>query len=102
MTLDEMKLLYTKAMGRDARMDLTTSKSFTLRVWDGMDGVWCDVVANVDLGFALRQWCERTENGTKATSFNDIDYYKIFPAELRMRYSGSNTMFRDDESDDDR
>lgn len=99
MTLDEMKLLYTEKMGRDARMDLTTSKSFTLRVWDGMDGCWCDVVASVDLAFALRAWCERTENGTKATSFNDIDYYKIFAADTHMLFSGGFTM-HDGEGDE--
>lgn len=100
MTLDEMKLLYTKAMGRDARMDLTTSKSFTLRVWDGMDGVWCDVVSNVDLAFALREWCKQTENGTKHTKYDDIDYYKIFPANTHMLFSGGFTMRDGMESDD--
>lgn len=100
MTLDEMKLLYTKAMGEAARMDLTTSKSFTLRVWDGMDGVWCDVVSNVDLGFALREWCKQTADGTKATCYDDIDYYKIFPSDKHLLYSGGFTMFRDNDDED--
>lgn len=103
MTLDEMKLLYTKVMGRDARMDLTTSKSFTVRLWDGMDGVWCDLpeATNVDLAFAMRTWCERTNDGTQNTKYGDIDYYKIFSAETKLMYSGGHTMFRDDESDDE-
>jgi len=99
MTLDEMKLLYTKTMGAVARMDLTTSKTFTLRVWDGMDGVWCDVVANVELGFALREWCKQTEDGTKRTCYDDIDYYKIFPADRHMLFSDGFTM-RDMGEDD--
>jgi len=97
MTLDEMKLLYTKTMGAVARMDLTTSKTFTLRVWDGMDGVWCDVVANVELGFALREWCKHTADGTKATKYDDIDYYKIFSADVHMLFSDDFTMRGDDE-----
>ena len=97
MTLDEMKLLYTEKMGADARMNLTTSKSFTLRVWDGMDGCWCDVMTG-DLGFALRAWCERTANGTKATSYDDIDYYKIFPTDTKMLWSDGFTM-RGEEND---
>jgi len=97
MTIDEMKTLYASKMDVAARLDLTTSKSFTLRVWDGMDGCWCDVVANVDLAFALRSWCERTENGTKATSYSDIDYYKIFPADTKMLWSSDFTMRGDDE-----
>lgn len=95
MTLDEMKVLYRSKMGFSHELDAATS--FTLRVFDGMDGCWCDVVANVDLAFALRAWCERTENGTKATSYSDIDYYKIFAADTHMLYNGDFTMRGDDE-----
>lgn len=95
MNLDEMKKLYQSKMGLSHELD--EAAAVTLRVWDGMDGCWCDVVANVNLAFALREWCRRTENGTKATSFHDIDYYRIFPAGRTMLYSGGHTMFRDDD-----
>jgi hypothetical protein len=90
MTIDEMKTLYKSKMGFSHDLDAATS--FTLRVWDGMDGCWCDVVANVDLAFALKAWCERTRDGTKATCYDDIDYYRIFPADTRMLWSGDFTM----------
>lgn len=95
-----MKTLYADKMGAAARLDLTTSKSFTLRVCDGMDGCWCDVVTSVDLAFALRAWCERTANGTKATCYDHIDYYKIFPADTKMLWSGDFTMRGEEENDD--
>lgn len=96
MTLAEMQQLYMRVMGVNA---WSADDKFTLRVWDGMDGCWCDVVTNVDLAFALRAWCERTENGTKATSYSDIDYYKIFTADTKLLYSDGFTM-RGEESDD--
>lgn len=94
MTLGEMLQLYMRVMGVNA---WSTDDKFTLRVFDGMDGCWCDVVANVDLAFALRAWCERTADGTKATSYGDIDYYKIFLADTKMLYSGDFTMRGDDQ-----
>lgn len=90
MNLDDMKTLYQSKMGS---MDaLNAAASVTLRLWDGMDGVWCDVVTSVDLAFALRAWCERTVNGEHNTKYGDIDYYKIFPADTRMLYSDDFTM----------
>lgn len=94
MTLDEMKVLYQSKMGFAHELD--AAQSFTLRVWDGMDGCWCDVTADVDLAFALRAWCENTANGTKNTGYGDIDYYRIFPAEMKMLYSGDFTMRGDE------
>lgn len=69
---------------------------FTVRLWNGSDGVWCDVVTNVDRATALATWCERTHNGTKHTSFADFDYYDIFPATTRMTFSGAHTMRGED------
>lgn len=82
MTLDEMKTLYVKTMG--FAHEIEGKGPFTVRVYDGMDRCWCDVVAGVDLAFALRCWCERTKNGTEKTCYDHIDYYKIFPADTRM------------------
>jgi hypothetical protein len=94
MNLDEMKALYKNKMG--FAHELETAPSFTLRVWDGMDGCWTDVVAGVDLAFALRAWCERTKDGAHNTAYKDIDYYKIFPADTKMLYSDDFTMRGDD------
>ena len=72
----------------------TANTKFTVRVWDGMDGCWCDCEAGVELDKALEVWAERTKNGTEKTKFADIDYYCIFPADTRMFWNGDNEMFR--------
>jgi hypothetical protein len=69
---------------------------FTVRLWDGMDGAWMDLreATNVPLEKALEVWDDRTKGGTQASTFHDIDYYKIFPADTEMHYSGDREMFR--------
>lgn len=76
---------------------LITSGLFTVRVWDGMDGCWCDVETNVELAFALRRWCKETKDGTANTNYHHIDYYCIFPADTKMLWSGDFTMRGDDD-----
>lgn len=68
----------------------------TVRLWDGMDGVWCDVVANVDVETALQTWLKHTDNGTKKISFREIDYYDIFQAGSYMLYDNDFPMNGDD------
>lgn len=92
--IGQMLQLYTRVMGV---VSWPLEGRYTVRVWDGMDGVWCDVVANVDLKTALATWCEHTNNGTERTRFDEIDYYRIYPADTRMLYGSGFTMFRDDE-----
>lgn len=94
MTVEEMLTLYYTKMGPG---EVSSPGPFTVRVWDGMDGCWCDVVANVDRETALRTWCKETSNGTHAASYNDIDYYRIFLATTQMLWSGNHTMRGDDE-----
>jgi hypothetical protein len=91
--VNRMMQLYESVMGM---WEFRDDDKFTLRVWDGMDGCWCDVVANVDLAFALKAWCERTADGTKATRYDHIDYYRIFPADVKMLWSGDFTMRGED------
>jgi len=95
MTLDEMCALYVHTTGLGTGRTLA-GELFTVRLWDGMDGCWCDVVTSVDLGFALRTWCERTKNGTANTKYDDLDYYAIFPADTKMLWDGRDgaEMFR--------
>jgi hypothetical protein len=74
--------------------DLTREGLWVVRLFDGMDGAWCDCTEAVTPEAALRVWFEKTEGGSKATSFNDIDYYRIFPATTAMKWSGDREMFR--------
>ena len=67
-----------------------TDAMFMLRVWDGMDGCWCDCFsAAVTAGEALKKWDRSTLSGTKNVSFHEIDYYRIFPADTQMMWDGS-------------
>lgn len=77
--------------------DLRGPGPFIVRQWDGVDGTWTDCTAPVDAAEALRVWEEHTDGGTKNTSFDAIDYYRIFPADISMVYSGGREMFRPDE-----
>ena len=72
---------------------------FTVRVWDGMDGCWCDCfdAINVSGEQALAAWLKDTKDGTKNVAFREIDYYRIFRAETTMLYNSHNEMFRPDE-----
>jgi len=60
---------------------------FTVRLYDGFDHQWIDVLANVPLAEAFTAWMKETKDGTKNTRFDHIDYYRIFPADTRMLYS---------------
>ena len=62
---------------------------WVVRQWDGMDGCWADATGPLTPPAALAVWNERTDSGTKRVSFkNDIDYYRIFPADTRMFLDG--------------
>lgn len=65
---------------------------FIVRLWDGMDGIWCDVTEPVSKEEADRVWNEKTANGTKATKYGDIDYYRVFPADTTMQYRSGQSM----------
>ena len=69
------------------------SDLFIVRLWDGFDGIWCDVEGPVSKEEANRIWNEKTANGTKSAKYSDIDYYAIFPADTSMLYrSGQSLM----------
>jgi len=93
MTVDEMLKIYFSKM---CQVPFEPDGKYAVRVWDGMDGCWCDVVAGVDLKTALETWCDRTKNGTEHTNYSDIDYYRIFPADTKMLWSWDNTMRGED------
>lgn len=62
-------------------------EKFLVRLYDGFDNEWMDVSEAVSRKEAEKILAEKTENGTKNTKFDDIDYYRIFPADTTMLYS---------------
>lgn len=64
-----------------------TAEEFVVRLWDGFDGKWMDIGEAGDAEFAKELWSHRTKKGTESTSYNDIDYYAIFPTTVTMRWS---------------
>lgn len=69
-------------------------KLFIVRLFDGMDGEWVNVSDAVSEEEATKIWNEKTENGTKKIRFDEIDYFRIFPADTVMKYSDGREMFR--------
>ena len=59
-------------------------KLYTVRLYDGFDNIWVDVLPNVLYAEARKEWEDRTLNGTQKTRFSDIDYYDIFLADTKM------------------
>ncbi len=83
-----MKDRYLQVMGRDPNVDFDAADArFTLRLWDGMDGCWCDCVEG-GAHEVLAAWHQRTKDGTEKVSFNEIDYFRIFPQDSRMHWDG--------------
>jgi hypothetical protein len=78
-----------------------SASPWQLKSWDGMDGCWSDLdeATGVPAKKALAVWGVKTLNGTKQVRFDEIDYYRIFPADTRMGWDGSEgrEMFRDAE-----
>lgn len=57
---------------------------YVVRLYDGFDNVWMDISKEVSLEEAESIWGEKTKNGTKNTKYDDIDYYKVYPANTKM------------------
>ena len=68
----------------DSRMK---EELYVVRLYDGFDNEWMDVSEPVSRKEAEKILNEKTEDGTKNTKFDDIDYYAIFPADTIMYYS---------------
>lgn len=60
---------------------------FVVRLYDGFDNEWMDVSKPLPREEAQKVWEEKTNGGTKNASYNDIDYYRVFPAHTKMLYS---------------
>ena len=76
-------------------------KLYIVRLYDGFDNEWMDVSKPVTYKEAEDIWGEKTENGTKETKFEDIAYYKIFPANTVMHFSLEGEMQRKCGEEDD-
>ena len=57
---------------------------YIVRLFDGFDLLWIDIGKPASWDEALALWNTKTNGGTEATRFGDIDYYDIFPAHTRM------------------
>lgn len=64
-----------------------TEQLYRVRFYDGFDNIWMDVSKPVPLEEAERLWREYTDDGKVKASFDDIDYYRIFPADTVMHFS---------------
>jgi NDP-sugar pyrophosphorylase family protein len=62
---------------------------FVVRLYDGFDRYWIDIGSPCNYEEAFAIWNEKTKNGTERTTYQDIDYYDIFPANTRMLFDGS-------------
>ena len=62
-------------------------KLYIVRLYDGFDNKWIDIDEPTTKDKAEKILAERTDNRRKNTTFDDIDYYYIFPANTTMLYS---------------
>lgn len=87
--LKDLAATYQRVMRRSYLDFGAEGATFIVRVWDGMDGCWTDVTGDVGAGEALRAWAERTGGGKHHVSYDEIDYYAIFPGGTRMYWDGA-------------
>jgi len=60
---------------------------YVVRLYDGFDGLWMGISEPVSKDEAEKLLAEKTDNGKKNTSYDDIDYYCIFPSDTKMLHS---------------
>lgn len=60
---------------------------FVVRFYDGFDNEWTDITKPITKEEAEKVLMQKTENGTIRTSFKDVDYYQVFPANTKMYFS---------------
>lgn len=88
LSIEHLLDLYCRVMNEVERV-FVKYESYVLRSWDGIDGCWTDITGDVDREKVLRCWAEYTDGGTRRISFDEIDYYRIFPGGTRMLWDGS-------------
>lgn len=85
---DELCAIYCRIMGETCEV-FDAHPSYIVRHWDGMDGCWTDCTGEVARDEALCYWADKTDGGTRNASYDEIDYYRIFPGGTRMHWDGS-------------
>lgn len=66
---------------------------YIVRLWDGFDGEWMDVTPPLPKDEAEKEAGDRNEKrigagaGKRHGNYNEIDYYAVFPADTKMRFS---------------
>jgi hypothetical protein len=60
---------------------------YIVRLYDGFDNQWIDITRPITEEEARAVWNEKTQNGTKNTKYEHIDYYRVFPADTKMLFS---------------
>lgn len=88
MSADQVLAIYCRVM-REVADVFVKYETYVVRHWDGMDGCWTDCTGEVNRDEALRYWAEKTDGGTRRVSYNEIDYYRIFPGGTSMLWDGS-------------
>lgn len=65
---------------------------FIVRLYDGMDNCWMDVSAPLPRAEADKLCGDKNEQrsptSSREGSYDDIDYYKVFPADTQMLFRG--------------
>src|SRR5271169_1111893 len=75
------------ALGNRCAKRTESAARFIVRLYDGMDNQWIDVSDSLPYDEANKIWLDKTANGTRQISFDEIDYYNIFPADTEMVFS---------------
>jgi len=70
---------------------------FIVRLYDGFDHEWMDVSDPMSYEEAKRVWDKKTDDGTHHITFDQIDYYEIFPADTIMHFSMEGEKYRKNE-----
>lgn len=79
---------------------MTDDTLYVVRLWDGFDGEWMDVSGPLPKDEALKLAGDKNEArigagaGNRHGNYSEIDYYKAFPANTRMRFADGNSMTR--------
>ena len=63
------------------------SDLYVVRLYDVFDEIWIDVCEPMSKDKAEKLLAKETNNGKKNVKFDDLTYYKIFPADTKMLYS---------------
>ncbi len=76
---------------------------YVVRLWDGFDGEWMDVSGPLSKDDAETLAGDKNAArigsgaGNRNGNYNEIDYYKAFPADTKMLFADGNSQTRGDQ-----